>query len=476
VTAANQLNSVQHIVVLVLENRSFDHMLGFLYADSENISPLTKQPFEGLTGKESNPDATGTPIPVSALTQGAANVYFTPGADPGEGFAATNAQLFGTVSPAAGTLATNSGFVTDFAATLTGGHTHGPIISGTTASNIMRIFTPELLPVLSGLARGFAVCDHWFSSVPTETFPNRAFLCAATSQGHMDDSTAKYTSQSIFGLLSAHHLDWSIYGYDKAPLTRLDFPDTRTAPESHFGVFHDFQAATAAGTLGAYTFLEPSWGSSGNSQHPNYDVSLGEQLIHDVYYALRNGPAWNQTLLIVTYDEHGGCYDHVAPPTGAVPPDTSADTEFGFDFTRFGVRVPAVLVSPLIAPGTVFRPSGAVPLDHTSILKTVETRWGLPHLTARDAAAPGVADVLTLAQARTDDPLAHVTVPRSTTPNPVAGTPSHIQQVMAQLVSELPSDAAQEQTHAVVPALTTEQDYDDYIRSHYAAAIKAVTH
>ena len=466
--AANQLGSVEHIVVLVLENRSFDHMLGFLYADSANVSPRTKQPFAGLTGHEINSDAGGASIPVSALTSGTANLYFTPGANPGEGFVATNMQLFGEAHPPAGISATNSGFVTDFAATLKGTDAHRPIVSGTTASDIMGIFTPELLPILSGLARGFAVCDHWFSSVPTETFPNRAFLCAATSQGHMDDSTSKYTSQSIFGLLSKHNLAWSIYGYDNPPLTRLNFPDTTNAPETHFGVFKDFQAAAAAGSLGAYTFLEPRWGSSGNSQHPNYDVSLGEQLIHDVYYALRNGPGWNQTLLIVTYDEHGGCYDHVPPPSGAVPPDNSAG-EFGFDFTRFGVRVPAVLVSPLIAPGTVFRPTGTVPLDHTSILKTVETRWGLPALTARDAAAPGVGDVLTLAQPRTDDPLAGIAVPKSKIANPVAGTPSHIQQVYAQLVSALPVNDTEGQTHAGMPALKTEQDYHDYIRSRTAA-------
>jgi phospholipase C len=466
--AANQLGSVEHIVVLVLENRSFDHMLGFLYADSGNVSPVTKQAFEGLTGKESNSDATGAAVPVSALTSDTPNVYFTPGADPGEGFLATNVQLFGESSPPAGVSATNTGFVMDFAETLKGIDAHRPIISGTTAADIMKVFTPDLLPVLSGLARGFAVCDHWFSSVPTETFPNRAFLCAATSQGHMDDSTSKYTSQSIFGLLSAHNLAWSIYGYNSPPLTRLNFPDTTDAAESHFGVFRDFQAAAAAGTLGVYTFLEPSWGSSGNSQHPNYDVALGEQLIHDVYYTLRNGPAWNQTLLIITYDEHGGCYDHVPPPTGAVPPDSCAG-EFGFDFTRFGVRVPAVLVSPLIAPGTVFRTSGTVPLDHTSILKTVETRWGLPPLTARDAAAPDVGDVLTSSQPRTDDPLAGVTVPTSTAPNPVAGTPSHIQQAYAQLVSALPVNDAQGQTHSAMPALTTEQDYHDYIESRSAA-------
>ena len=466
---SNQLGSVEHVVVLVLENRSFDHMLGFLYADS-NVSPLTQQPFEGLTGQESNPDATGTPVPVSALTQETPNLYSTPGANPGEGFLPTNMQLFGTAKPAAGTVATNNGFVTDFAATLKGIDAHRKIIAGTTASDIMQIFTPGLLPVLSGLARGFAVCDQWFSSVPTETMPNRAFLCAATSQGRMDDKAPiKYSCQSIFGLLSANQLDWSMYGCNDPPMARLNYPDTMNAPETHFGVFEDFQAAAAAGNLGAYTFLEPSWGSSGNSQHPNFDVSLGEQLIHDVYYALCNGPAWNQTLLVVTYDEHGGCYYHVAPPTGAVPPDTSPDTKFGFDFTRFGVRVPAVLVSPLIAPGTVFRPSGTVPLDHTSILKTVETRWGLPALTARDAAAPDVGDVLTLAQPRTDDPLAGVTVPSSTTPNPVAGTPSHLQQVMAQLVSELPTGDTVQETPAALGALKTEQDYHDYIRSRYAA-------
>jgi phospholipase C len=464
----NQLGSINHVVLLMLENRSFDHMLGFLYSQSGNVSPQTNQPFEGLTGSESNLDASGTPVPVVALTTATPSLYFMPGADPGEGYSATNLQLFGQDPPPSPAQPTNAGFVTDFATTLTGTDANRPIVAGTVADDIMGIFTPALLPVLSGLAEGFAVCDQWFSSVPTETFPNRAFASAATSQGHMNDSTATYTCQSIFGLLSANGLAWSIYGYDDEPLTRLNFPDTTDAPESHFGRFADFQAAAAAGTLGVYTFLEPSWGSSGNSQHPNYDVSLGEQLIHDVYYALLNGPAWDQTLLIVTYDEHGGCYDHVAPPGGAVPPDDSVG-EYGFDFTRFGVRVPAVLVSPLIAPGTVFRTSGAVPFDHASILKTVETRWQLPALTARDAAAPDVGDVLTLATPRTDDPLVNVVVPTSTGSNPAAGTPSHIQQVQAQLVSTLPVPDTQGQTHAAMPKLVTEKDYDDYIRTRTQA-------
>jgi phospholipase C len=329
------------------------------------------------------------------------------------------------------------GFVKDFAYTLSwqSRSSGWTIVPGTTASDIMGCFTPEALPVLSALARGYAVCDHWYSSAPTETLPNRAFACAGTSQGHMDDKTHTFTCPSIFGLLDSHQLGWSIYGYDAEPLTKSDFPDISSAAASHFGHFTDFTAAAAAGTLPPFTFLEPSWSSSGNSEHPNYDVALGEQLIHDVYEALRGGPGWPQTLLIITYDEHGGCYDHVPPPAGATPPDNSAG-EFGFDFTRFGVRVPAVLVSPLIPAGTVFRvPDGSVPLDHTSILKTVEQRWNLPALTARDAAAPGVGDVLSLTTPRTDDVLSGVTVPTASGAGPSAGHPSHLQEVQAELIS-----------------------------------------
>ena len=331
----------------------------------------------------------------------------------------------------------NDGFIKDFTYTLgwQSRESGWSIVPGTTGQDIMGCFAPETLPVLSGLARGYAVCDQWFSSVPTETLPNRAFACAGTSQGHMDDKTHTFTSPSIFGLLDSHGQSWAIYGYDAPPLTKDTFTDISGAAASHFGVFTDFTAAAAAGTLAAFTFLEPSWSSTGNSQHPNYNVALGEQFIHDVYEAVRSGPGWAQTLLVITYDEHGGCYDHVAPPSGAVPPDHDAG-EFGFDFTRFGVRVPAVLVSPLIAPGTVFRvPAGSTPLDHTSILKTVQQRWGLPSLTARDAAAPGFGDVLTLAAPRTDDVLAGVTVPVAAAPGPAAGQPSHLQQVQAELVS-----------------------------------------
>jgi phospholipase C len=455
--SSNQLPAVQHVVHLMLENRSFDNMLGFLYPAGAA--------FEGLTGQESNPGTDGSPVTVFKIEPTTAGAYFMPGADPGEGYANTNSQLFGQGTAPVPPAATNHGFVTNFDATITWDQRAGrSVLAGTTAANIMGVFTPEALPVLSGLARGFAVCDHWYASVPTQTFPNRAFACAATSQGHMNDGAASYTVQSIFGLMTAHNVPWKIYGYNDEPLTRKNFPDTTNAPDTCFGKFANFTADAAAGNLPAYSFLEPSWGSAGNSQHPNYDVALGEQLMHDVYYALRNGPGWNQTLLIISYDEHGGCYDHVPPPSGAVPPD-STPGEYSFDFTRFGVRVPAVLVSPLIAAGTIYRvPDGTMPLDHTSVLKTIQTRWGLPALTARDAAAPDVGDALTLTTPRTDDPLSSVTVPVSSGTNP-APEVSHIQQVNAQLTSQLPVPAEQLRTAPLLENMRTPADYDSYTRT-----------
>jgi phospholipase C len=472
VPGGNELSLVEHVVVLMLENRSFDHMLGFLYTSAGNVSP-SGQPYEGLSGTESNPDPAGQPVTVSRIEPGTANAYFKPGADPGEGYMATNDQLYGNRNgPASPSQVPDcQGFVKDFAYTLGWEARQGwQIVPGTVASDIMGCFTPAALPVLSGLARGYAVCDQWFASAPTETLPNRAFACAATSQGHMDDKTHTFTSPSIFGLLGSHGLGWAIYGYDAEPLTKSDFPDISNAALSHFGRFTDFKAAAAAGTLPPYTFLEPSWGSRGNSQHPNYDVALGEQLIHDVYEALRGGPGWAQTLLVITYDEHGGCYDHVPPPSGAVPPDNNAG-EFGFDFTRFGVRVPTVLVSPLIAPGTVFRvPAGGTPLDHTSILKTVQQRWGLPSLTARDAAAPGFAGVLTLAAARTDDPLAGITVPVSGGITPAAGRPSHLQEIQAELISRRFPAGRDGLPGWPLPPDSSDADYDHYIRSRAEVA------
>jgi len=404
------LQGIDHFVVVMLENRSFDHMLGFLYP--EKTGPRG-QPFEGLTGSESNPDSRSKQTKVFKILPKDPHPYFMPGANAGEGYLNTNAELFGSrVQNPTGTPA-NQGFVTNFAYTLNWeSGQKDAVMKGTTPAKIMGMYTPEMLPVLSGLAKGYAVCDQWFSSAPTETFPNRAFVAMATSQGFVSDkSRSLFNAPSIFTSLAKAGQSWAIYGYNAPPLTRGSVADIASAPAANFGEFPDFQQAVKQGSLANYVFLEPEWSSQGNSQHPNYDVALGEQFLHDVYYTLLGSPVWNKTLLIITYDEHGGCYDHVAPPAAVAPDDSTG--ELGFDFKRFGLRVPTVLVSPFIAAGSVHRATGSTPFDHTSILSTVEKRYGLAALTARDKVAPTFDDVLTLGQARGDDPLKGVSVPAS---------------------------------------------------------------
>ena len=468
---AGGLEVIDSIVVLMLENRSFDHMLGYLYSDRGNVSPA-RHPFDGLTGTESNPAPDGTTIPVFPIGPHAPGGYFMPGANPGEGYSTTSLQLFGSGSePAPGTAAMQ-GFVADYAGTLEQRANAGqPVLEGTTPGDIMGCFTPEALPVLSGLARGFAVCDRWFASVPGQTMPNRAFACTGTSEGRTDDTLKSYTARTIFSALSDAGVSWTIYGNEQQPLMRHTFSDITNATDSHFGVFADFQKAAAAGELPGLAFLEPSWHATGNSQHPPFDVAAGEQLIHDVYYALRNGPLWDRTLLIVVYDEHGGCYDHVPPPATAVPPDSSPG-EHGFDFSRFGVRVPAVLISPLIPAGTVFRaPEGSPPHDHTTILSTIAARWGLAPLTRRQAAAPDISAVLSRTKPRADDPLAGVTPPASGGTPPGAEDPTHLQLLHASLLAQhsLASDAA------ALANMTSEQ-VNDYIKQNTEARPGNRTH
>jgi phospholipase C len=466
----NQLGKIEHIVQVMLENRSFDQMLGLLYADRKNVS-LAGQPFDGLTGDERNPDDTGRQVAVYRIQAGDPSPYLMPGADPGEGFLNTNYQLFATDDPAPGAAPTNSGFVVNFKAAIASDLAKGykDTLPGTVASDIMGMYTPELLPILSGLARGFAVCDRWFASAPTMTLPNRAFASAATSQGHLDDNVKTFTCPSIFGRLSDRKLDWAIYGYNRDPLTRLDFPDTTSADDSHFGHFRDFQQRAAAGTLPPYTFLEPSWDATGNSQHPNYDVAKGEQFLHDIYVALRNGKAWNSTLLIITYDEHGGNFDHVAPPSNATAPADGTVGEQGFDFRRFGLRVPAVLVSPLIDAGTVFRGSG--PIDHTSVLKTISERWGTAPLTARDRAAGSLADAVSLAKPRTDDPLSGVVPPVSSPAQPSPSKPTKLDRIHAARVAALPirNEKGHYPEDAQVPVFASTADLSDFVRDRTAA-------
>jgi phospholipase C len=426
------LGSIEHVVLVMLENRSFDHMLGYLYPKSAT--------FDGLDGSESNLDPDRHQAKVFKITADLQNAYYYPLANPAEGFDAVNEQLFGPTGAPGSGAATNSGFVTSFAKELAKpAHPKDPKLTGAEPVSIMGAYAPETLPILSGLAKGFAVCDQWFASVPSETIPNRTFAVAGTSLGAIDDSTHTFNTPTVFGKLDEIGKKWKIYGYSRPPYTAGDFPDTKPpGPNGEVVIgFARFQEDAAKGQLAAFSYVEPEWpqrpkhGATAseeheaeehnlhveNDQHPVSNMAAGEKFLYDVYKALRsNESAWEKTLLIITYDEHGGTYDHVPPPSGATAPDSHLAPS-GFDFTRFGVRVPAVIVSPLIPQGTILRaPEGGPPFDHTSIIATLRTCFGIGALGKRDAKAPDVGSALSLATPRADDPLAGVQVP-------VAGDP-----------------------------------------------------
>jgi phospholipase C len=284
------------------------------------------------------------------------------------------------------------------------------------AAQIMQCHSPGQVPVLAMLARSYAVSDAWFASVPSQTWPNRAFAQAGTSNGHVDNGNPpdplQWNVRTIFNVLDDVKASWAVYrGNLLVPsLTRTMFPQLWPVSfDDHFHVFDQFVADCAHGSLPQYAFVEPSFLIDPNDEHPPHDVNAGEAFLHAVWNAVSTSPDFAKTLLLITYDEHGGCYDHVLPPFGATPPDkasTPGDQGFGFD--RFGVRVPAVVVSPWIAAGTVFRSDKPVPYDHTSILATlcewltIPTASMLPSL--RIAAAPTLAQLPTLSAPRSDIP------------------------------------------------------------------------
>jgi phospholipase C len=490
------LDSIDHMVLVMLENRSFDHMLGFLYPKSGN--------FEGLDGTESNLDADGNEARVFEIIPGTQNAYYFPLANPAEGYQATNEQLFSSITAPASGQAANDGFVTSFATELQHPpHSLDPKLAGAAPGSIMGMYAAETLPVLSGLAKGFAVCDGWFASVPTQTLPNRAFAVAGTSRGFADNTAhglPVFRTPSVFGKLADAGQTWKIYGYSGVPLTARDFPDTvQPGPNGEVvSGFARFQSDAAAGTLAAFSYIEPEWATYPrstdppdvihaddehnfnveNDQHPVSNLAVGEKLLYDIYQALRsNGPAWEKTLLIITYDEHGGNYDHVHPPTGAIAPDQMIG-HLGFDFTRFGVRVPAVFVSPLIPEGTILHApgDGRPPFDHTSIIATLRARFGIGALGKRDAAAPDVGSILTLQMPRTDDPLAAIEPPTAADPvlqpgsPPVGVAPSAFLEAKAVAAAALPVPADPiADPQAKVKTLRTAADQYTFIQQRLAA-------
>ena len=429
ISSANSLSKIEHIVVLMLENRSFDNLLGWLY-DPANDAPfnVVLPDFEGLYGKNlSNRTLDGRIVQAGKTEDGR-----SPQPNPGEPFEDVYSQMYDTpkvnFKDAPGDLSKRpnmQGFIRNYAA-----QKDAPA----DATKIMDSLTPKTLPVLSSLAHHYALCDRWFASIPTQTFCNRSFVHAGTSSGYVNNGGCGRCfvndSLTIFDLLESAGKTWNIFcgAWLLESFTLLTQKSLwKYALTRHFAHFKDFlDAAQTKGGLPGYSFIEPIyfdstvWGPE-NDMHPECNLyqyygpsnlHRGEALIATIYDAIRNSPDWESTLLIILFDEHGGCYDHVPPPSSAecdiaIAPDdkiipAGQPGGIGFKFDRLGPRVPAIVVSAYTPPQTRLHHI----FEHTSVLSTVVSCLGLPQgkLGARQVKALDIADALKLTTARDDRP------------------------------------------------------------------------
>lgn len=406
------LQKINRFVVLMLENRSFDHLLGGFKKANPAI--------DGLTGKESCPDSFGAGSQVTVR----AAADFTMSFDPGHEFMDVQTQLYGldpanpgNPKPPSNPAAMN-GFIDSADAAAQAASVPNDRV------RVMEFFPAGALQVLSTLAQQFAIFNYWHSSLPGPTWPNRFFAHAGTSGGLTDspDTAAilagfNFKQGTIYDQLKNAGRSWRVY-HDGMPQCAgirsllLEYVDPLT---SNFSEWTNFADDVSNSALPDYTFIEPRYaiGSQyvgGTSMHPLDDLRLGEQLVKDVYELIRQSPTyWNDTMIIVTFDEHGAFYDHVPPPAATPTGDDTAyrNPRHPFGFDLLGVRVPAIVISAYTAPNTVIGTSPNDPatiFDHTSILKTVADRFSLPGLTPRDKSANSLAAALNLSTPRTDAP------------------------------------------------------------------------
>jgi phospholipase C len=365
---AAALAKVEHIVVLMLENRSFDHMLGYLTLEGG------RDDIDGLKAGMAN-EYGGRSYPIHHLDRTA----FVAVEDPDHSGEATSVQIAGGEM---------SGFVDSFAAKLAqrGASDHDPGL-------VMGYYNAGDLSVYDHLAAEFCVCDRWFCSVPGATWPNRLYAIAGRADGTRDDKPSGqspfYDHPSFVRHLDAHDVSWRWYSFD---------PGTLRCVDKHYWLTHwdhfayvdktklswkteleelplideassSFLEDAARGKLPAVSWIDPNfkdstlYGGDSNDDHPPSDVRDGQLLVLSVYHAIASSPLWEKTLLVITYDEHGGFHDHVPPP----PAEDDDPAQFGL----YGLRVPAIVVSPWVTRRSVSHTL----FDHTSIIKTILLRF-----------------------------------------------------------------------------------------------------
>ncbi|KAJ5988527.1 hypothetical protein N7481_003737 [Penicillium waksmanii] len=391
----NLKSVIKNVVVLELENRSLDNLLG-------------GQTIKGLE----NPINNGpfcNPYNLTDASQGqvcsAAKDFDSILDDPDHSVTGNNIEFYGTFSPnnediASGKLIPGQkGFVHEQL------RSHaGDLANKDLAKQVLNYYTEDEVPVLTSLVQNYLTFNHWHSDHPGPTNPNRAYVLSGTSAGHgtnddgFDADTHSLTQRTIFQQLSETDHTWKNYYTDAdtgmVDLWFFDWPFT-SGNDKLAVPMKDFYSDAAAGTLPEFSFLDPSCcGTGTNSMHPTGLISDGEKFIKDVYDALRASPQWNETLFILTFDETGGFHDHVPPPLAPRPDnltytETAPDgSKYEFEFNRLGGRVPTILISPWVGKGLVEQKGTnsngkTVSYSASSILRTLGYLWDFDPFTPR---------------------------------------------------------------------------------------------
>lgn len=316
-------------------------------------------------------------------------------------------QIFGNYHPKSSSKSTMDGFVTEQS------YMYSLQNDMMEAAEVINYYKPDLVPVTNAMAENYVLFDRWFASIPGPTDPNRAYLTSGTSHGHGDNGEVFYNSgmpqKSIFEQLSEKGISWINYenttniGPSSFPPDAMFYEWTAKSGKDKILPLDQFYKDAKAGNLPQFTWINPEC-CDYMSMHPKSPINMGENFMKGIYEAIRNSPQWNETLFIVTWDEHGGFADHVAPPTGVPPGDNLPYIEkandgknYTFHFDRLGVRVPTLLISPWVEKGVVQNKpgSGENEFTHTSILKFVSELWGLESLTPRVDWSPSFGNLIT---------------------------------------------------------------------------------
>jgi len=364
---------IDTVVVLMLENRSFDHYFGArsLVEGREEV--------DGLVEGMSNPHPDGTPVAIHPADKNCIK-------DPPHGWTSCHDQF---------NEGANDGFVSE----------HQQRHGDDEAHRVMGYFDRATLPIYYALADAHALCQRWFCSLLTSTWPNRFYSLAAQNGGTLGNSAAmvddgkggeeRLIFPSIFDRMNDAGVPWRVY-FSNAPFSML-LPSIQPTNET-FTTLDDFFSDAEVGALPRFSLLEPTYGR--NDDHPPTHPLAGQVLVASIYEALASSPHWDSCLFVITYDEHGGFFDHVPPPT---VPDDRAEEGFG----QLGFRVPALVAGPWVRSGhtsdTVY--------DHTSVLALTELLWDLEPLTARDAAANDLTELLDEERLLSGVPAAPTTLP-----------------------------------------------------------------